>query len=198
MLKKGRRRSTILSTLGRVAGPWVWWVAGGSRQQQAERGKFQMCAWRGGPTLEDALSPHAFHANRPARVGGATGRPAAHERERIQPDRGGPVSFATPKDASSLPVDCPPFSMSLGAAWRLCLPLAHLTAACRVSAFSLPNKLSTCVRSSSTSNQRGVTSMSDTASIKSVVVIVAMEGMLCIRPYHSQWLRRATKSTVGV
>lgn len=69
--------------------------------------------------------------------------------------------------------------LGMSAAWRLCLPFAHLIAARRVSAFSLPSHASTYLHSSGRSSQRGVTTMSDTAasSINSVVVIVAMEGM---------------------
>lgn len=68
-------------------------------------------------------------------------------------------------------------SLDVLMSWRkLCLPLTHLTAACRASAFSLPSHASSCLRSSSRSSQRGFASMSDAAGIKSVVVIVAMEG----------------------
>lgn len=100
----------------------------------------------------------------------------------------------------------PPLSMSLAAAWKLCLPLAHLTAARRASAFSPPSHASTYLRYSSRNIQRGFASMSDAAGIKSVVVIVAMEGaciFLCLAsaaavPRAPVGARRVTTSIVRV
>lgn len=59
--------------------------------------------------------------------------------------------------------------------------LAHLAAARRVTAFSLPNQASALLRSSgssskSTTSQRALSRMASDGAIKNVVVIVAMEG----------------------